>query len=149
MEERALRQDRAVFADQVVPGKHEVGRRFALPRVGIEVPADQLSRLRFHQHAAVVALADCLVARRKVGQDRRPGRRMSDRRRLRHPEILTDFCCDHEFRKFPAAEQQILPKRHFLPGKSDPFYPIARRRKVPEFIKLAVVRDVALRHNAQ
>ena len=49
------------------------------------------ARLTDDQVAAVLALADRLVAGRRVEQHGRPGHRLQRRRGNRHPEVLADL----------------------------------------------------------
>ena len=87
----ALGQDHTVFRDQVMPGKDHIGGRFPLARIGVEIAADQTSRMSGNQTAAVIRLSDRLVACRKVDDHRCTRFREPHRRRLGRPEVLTDL----------------------------------------------------------
>ena len=72
MKEFPRLQNFTVFRDEVVPGKHHIGARFAVPAVGIDVSRDDFRRMGRNETAAVFRLADRFVAAGKVDDDVRP-----------------------------------------------------------------------------
>ena len=93
---RALREQAAVFRDEVMAAKYHIGRRFAAAGVGIDVGADEPRGLPHRKRAAVLRFADGLVARREVRDDERSRKRVGDGGRLRHPEVLADLSGEAE-----------------------------------------------------
>ena len=144
-----LRQQRAVLADEVVRGKDHVGRRFAVAGVGIQVCAQQPRRLLAHERAAVVGLADGLVAGREVRDHGCARERMVCARRQRGPQVLAHLGREAKLRHLRAAKQQLCAERHLLPGKVQRAHAGGRGVELPLFVKLAVVRQVCFRHQTQ
>ena len=142
-------QQRAVFADEVVRGKDHVGRGFSVAGVGVEIRAQQPRRLLAHERAAVVGLADRLVAGREVCDHGRARERVVRARRQRSPQILAHLGREAKLRHLRAAKQQLRAERHLLPGKAQRAHAGGCGVELPLFVKLAVVRQVRFRHQTQ
>ena len=80
-----LGQQRAVFTDQVMSGKHHVGGGLPVARVCIQIGAQQPGGLLADQLAAITGLADGFVAGREVGDHRGTGQRVAGAGRQRRP----------------------------------------------------------------
>ena len=135
-----LREQRTVFTDEVMRGKDHVGRRLAVPGVGVEVRAQQPRRLLAHERAAVIGLADGLVAGREIRDHGRARERVVRARRQRRPQILAHLDAEAKLRHLRAAEQQFCTEQHLLPGKMQRAHAGGRGIELPPFVKLAVVR---------
>ena len=146
---RSLRQNAAVLGDEVVPGKHHVGGAFAVPCRGIQVAAQQPGRLVCHQCAAVLRLAHGLIAGRKVCNDGCARQRVEGGGRQRAPQILAQLHAQHKAGHLTAAEQQRCAKGHLLPADGHRLHLGAAGGELPLFVKLAVVGQVGLGHDAQ
>ncbi len=147
----ALCQQRAVFRDQVVPREHKVLRGLAEARVRIQVGAQQARGLLAHQIAAVGRFADDLVRRGQVDDHGRARLREPRGRRVRDPQVFADLHAQSKFRHVRALEHQRLAAREqgVLPEQGDGLERYARaRNKVARFVKLGIVRDELLGHNA-
>ena len=144
-----FRQQRAVFIDEVVRGKDHVGRGFAVSGVGVEIRAQQPRRLLPHERAAVVGLADGLVAGREVRDHGCARERVVRARRQRGPQVLAHLGRETKLRHLRAAKQQLCAKRHLLPGKVQRAHAGGRGVELPLFVKLTVVRQICFRHQTQ
>ena len=146
---RRLGQNAAVLGDQVVPGKHHVGGAFAVPCRGVQVAAQQPGGLVCHQCAAVLGLAHGLVAGRKVCNDGSARQRVEGGRRQRAPQVLAQLHAQHKAGHLAAAEQKRGAKGHLLPADGHRLHLRAAGGELPFFVKLAVVGQVGLGHDAQ
>ena len=88
---RRLGQQPAVLGDQAMAAENDVGRRFGRPAAGHRIGGDRTARLAHDEIGAVLALADRLVAGRKVEQDGRPGHGLERAGGHGHPEVLADL----------------------------------------------------------
>ena len=120
-----------------------------MPGVGVEVRAQQPRRLLAHERAAVIGLADGLVAGREICNHGRACERVVRARRQRRPQILAHLDAEAKLRHLRAAEQQLRAERHLLPGKMQRAHAGGRGIELPPFVKLAVVRQVCFRHQTQ
>ena len=146
---RGLCQNAAVLGNEVMPGKHHIGGAFAVPCRGVQVAAQQPGRLVCHQCAAVLRLAHGLVTGRKVCNDGCARQRVEGGGRQRAPQILTQLHAQHKAGHLAAAEQQRCAKGHLLPADSHRLHLGAAGGELPFFVKLAVVGQVGLGHDAQ
>ena len=144
-----LGEQRAVFCDQIVPGEDHVGRRLAVSCVGVEIGAKKPCRLLRDERFAVLRLADRFVAGREIRDNGCASQSVRRARRKRRPEVLADFDRERKFGHAFAAEQELRPEQHMLPREPDVFHAGGRGAVVPLFIKLAVVRNMGLRHKAK
>ena len=111
----------------------------------------QRRRLRGAQQPPVVGLADGDVAGREVGQHRGAGQRGERARRQRDPQVLADLDVQHEARAGRAPRTAgrcrtapCWPSRRDRGGER-----LRGRRELALLVELAVVRQVALRHDAE
>ena len=146
---RSLGQNAAVLGNEVVPGKHHVGGAFAVPRRGVQVAAQQPGGLVCHQRAAVLGFAHGLVTGRKVCDDSSARQCVEGGGRQRAPQILAQLHTQHKAGHLAAAEQQRRTKGHLLPADSHRLHLGAAGSELPFFVKLAVVGQVGLGHDAQ
>ena len=146
---RSLGKDAAVLGDEVMPGKDHVGGAFAVPRRGVQVAAQQPGRLVCHQCAAVLRLAHGLIAGRKVCNDGRARQRVEGGGRQGAPQILAQLHAQHKAGHLAAAEQQRRAKGHLLPADGHRLHLGAAGGELPLFVKLAVVGQIGLGHDAQ
>ena len=146
---RSLRQNTAVLGNQVVPGKHHIGGAFAVPCRGVQVAAQQPGRLVCHQCAAVLGFAHSLITGREVCNHGSARQRVEGGGRQRAPQILAQLHAKHKAGHLAAAEQQRRAKGHLLPADSHRLHLGAAGGELPFFVKLAVVGQVGLGHNAQ
>ena len=144
-----LGQQHAVFGDEVVSGKHQIGAALPRPRVGVQIGAQKLCRLAGHQHPPVIRLAHAFVAGGGIGDDRGPRHGQSHARGIRHPQILADFRSDGHFRHLSAPEQQISPKGHASAQKLHHAHLVRAGGKVAHFVIHAVIGQVPLGNNRQ
>ena len=146
---RSLRQNAAVLGNEVVPGKHHVGGAFTVPCRGVQVAAQQPGRLVCHQCAAVLGFAHGLVTGGKVCDDGSARQRMEGGGRQGAPQILAQLHTQHKAGHLAAAEQQRGTKGHLLPADGHRLHLGAAGSELPFFVKLAVVGQVGLGHDAQ
>ena len=144
-----LRQQRAVFRDQVVACKHHVLAGLALPCVGVEVGAHQPPRLPRHQVPAVGGLAHHLVAGRQVDDHRRARGGQTLRRRRRHPQVLADLRAQHKVGQRVALKQLRGAQQRRLAAQRHLIAHLPRRGEVPRLVELRVVGQAALGHQTQ
>ena len=145
----AFRQQRTVFADEIVRGKDHVGGGFAVAGVGIEIGAQEPRGLLRDELTAIFGLSGGLVAGGKIHNDGRAGQCVRRARRQRRPEILADLRRQHEFRHGAAAEQQLRAEQRLLPGEADAPDAGWRGGEVAALIEFAVVRNVGFRNEAE
>ncbi len=150
-EAHRLGQPLAVLVDERVAVPGQVGRRFAGTRGRVEVAGDALRRLRRAEQPAVIGLADRDVARRQVGDHRRPGQRgvacsaAAAPRRPRRSRGPARSPARSSPRTAGAVPKGIVwPEQPDRRGKR-----LCRRRELPLLVELAVVRQVGLGHGAQ
>ena len=145
----ALRQENAVFRDEVVPGKHQIGGGFPFPGVSVYIGAQQPCGLGGHQLPAVITLTDALIAGGQVGDD--GGSRGSqllgglDSR----PHILADFHPQYEIGQAPAGKQLPGAQHSLLPGKGQRQRICRRGGELPRLIEFAVARQMGFGNQAQ
>ena len=120
-----------------------------MPGVGIEIRAQQPCRLLADECAAVVRLADGLVAGGEIGDDGRAREGVRRARRQRRPEILTDLDRERKGGHGRAAEQQLCAKRRGLTGKRHALRDAGRRGEVAALIKFTVIGNVRFGHKTQ
>ena len=144
-----LGEQRAVFCNQVVPGKDHVGRRLAVARVGVEIGAKKPCRLLRDERFAILRLSDRLVAGREVRDNGCASQSVRRARGKRCPKVLADLDRERKFGHAFAAEQELRPEQHVLPREPDVLHAGGRGAVVPLFIKLAIVRNMGLRHKAK
>ena len=110
--EPALRKQRPIFRDHVVPREYQVGGALPLPRIGVDIAAHQPPGLACHQLAAVIRLAGHLIAGGQVQDEGGPLRRQPDGRGRRGPQILADLHADDQPRHRPAFHQRMGGHAH-------------------------------------
>ena len=148
-EGRRFSQQRAVFGNQVVGGKGHIGCALAVTGVGVQIGTEQPPALPGHKGAAVIGLADRLVAGRKVRNHRRAGQRVGAAWRYRGPEVFAQLHPKYKTWHLAAAEQKRGAERRFLPGQRDAAHPLRSGGEVAQLIKLGVVGQVGLGHKAE
>ena len=106
--------------------------------------------MRGAQEAPHLRLADHDIAGRQIQQDLGAGRRAERARRLRHPKVLADLDVKNEFVGTASGKQQIDAERRLLSGEGHHCvaHPFARS-EMPPFVKLPVIRQKHLRHDAE
>ena len=144
-----LGEQRAVFCNQVVPGKDHVGRRLAVARVGVEIGTQKPCRLLRDERFAILRLSDRLVAGREVRDNGCASQSVRRARGKRCPKVLADFDRERKFGHAFAAEQELRPEQHVLPREPDVLHAGGRGAVVPLLIELAIVRNMGLRHKAK
>ena len=118
MEPGSFRKGSPVFRDHVMAAKHHIRGGLSLSGIGIYISADQSCRLAFDQTLAVCRLSDGLVAGGTVDYDHRPLSGRLDTGRDRRPDVLADFCRDHQriqmlfCKKKLGAKWQPLSVKH-------------------------------------
>ena len=147
-----LGEELAVLGNQAVAAEDQVGRRFRRPRAGVGVGRDAAARLADHQVGAILALADGLVAGRRVEQDRGPGPRLNGAGGDWHPEVLANLDAhdDGVLLDGIALEEQVDPEWHASAGQLDLLRlgPVGRS-KPSALVKLLVAGKVLLGNDAQ
>ena len=142
--EPPLRQQGAVFRDQVVAGEHHVGGRLSLAGVGVHIAAHQPGGLARHQGAAVVRLPHQLIGGGEVQNHSRalPGQLHGGGRRS--PQVLADLHPDHQVWHGVAGEGLVRTKAHMLSAQLDPMLHAMAGGEPPLLIKLPVIGQISL-----
>ena len=133
-----------------MPIPRQVGSRLAGAGRRVEIGCDTAPRLAGAQRLAVLGFADRDIAGRKIRQDSRAGQRGIGARRDRRPHVLADLDVQHKSRQSRRLEHEIgaerypLAKQRQLTGDS-----VAPRGELALLVKLAIIRQVRLRHDAK
>ena len=109
-----FRQDRAVFAEDMMAGEHQVGGGLPIAAGTVEIAAVQARRLVFDQFPAIGVFSHHLVGGRQVCDDGGAGHGLAHRRRVGRPEVLADFAAYGQLRQGLAPEQLIGAERRRL-----------------------------------
>ena len=147
-----LRQQGAVFGNQVVAAEHQVGGGLPLSRVGVHIAARQPGGLARHQLPPVVGLAHHLVAGGQIQNQRGPLGAQACGGGIGDPKILTDLHPKDQIGHV-AAEDLVGGKPHDLLPRE--FHGAVEEAAVrgggepPSLIELPVVGDVGLGHQTQ
>ena len=120
-----------------------------MARVGVEIGAKKPCRLLRDERFAVLRLADRFVAGREVRDNGCASQSVRRARGKRCPKVLADLDRERKFGHAFAAEQELRPEQHVLPREPDVLHAGGRGAVVPLFIKLAIVRNMGLRHKAK
>ena len=129
--------------------EHKVLRRFAFAGARVDITREQLAALCLDKLPPRLPLSGEGIRGRAVHNERSPCRTEIDGGRIRHPEILTDLNADFELRQALAGKEQSRPKRQPLPEERHQNRGFKARRKVAALVKLAVIRNVKLRHKTE
>ena len=146
---RGFGQQTAVFGDEVVRREDQVGRGFALARVGVNIGAERAGAARRDQHPAVGVLADQLVRGGEVGDDGRARGGMAQRRRRGHPQILADLDGEREGGDFVHGKELLCAEQHVKAAERHRDVLSEGGREMAALVEFAVVGDVAFRHEAE
>ena len=145
-----LRENRAVFCNNIVCGKDQIRRRFALTGITVHITALSASRLHPNQIAAVCRLANNLIRSGQIIKNRRACGCQCTGRRIGYPQIFTDFCADGKFRHLCALEYLHRAECKFLIAPSQILSGLGGcLGKMTQLIELGIVRNIALWHHAQ
>ena len=148
--ERRLREQRAVLGHDAVTREHEVGGGLAETGVGVGVGAVQAGALVGDELPAVRRLADDLVGRREVEDERGAGLGHVRARRVGRPQVLADLDAHHEVGHVERLVHEPRGEKRLLPGAGhEQRLRGARRRAEPALlVELAVVGQVGLGREA-
>ena len=102
-----LCQNRAVFCDQIMSAINDVLCGFTFSCCCINIAAEKSCRLCAHQTLTVRILAYNFITCRQIDDQIRTVKCMCNARRIRYPEIFTDFCCNLQFRHVFACKDCI------------------------------------------
>ena len=146
-----LREELAILEhrDLAVPG--EIGGRFSLPRRGIEIGRDAAHRLRAAKIAPRLRLADRRYWRRRDWRARGARHGAVGRGRGRRPDVLANLDMKDEIlRHRIARKRRSVPKGTSRPAKVT-LRPTCEtpRREMALLVKLAIIRQIGLRHDAE
>ena len=145
-----LGEDVAVLRDQRVAVPREIGGRLVRARAGVDVRGDGPGGMRRAQLLAIARLAHGHVAARRVRHHRGAGHRRVGARRDRHPEVLADLDRHREVVEVVGGEEEVGPERHRVVEQRDGVdRGLTSRAEVTLLVELAVVRQVALRDDAE
>ena len=145
----AFREDRAVLADEILAGKHEIGRGFPFAGVGVDIGAKLPRGLHLHKATAESILTDALIARRQIGNDGCAGGGQRLGRLPVAPEILTDFDPETEIRQIAAAEEQLPTERGHLAREQDGARLTRRVTEMTSLVIFTVGGDMCFRDQSQ
>ena len=129
--------------------EHEVLCRLPFACARVDIAREQLAALRLYEFAPRFPLSGKRIRGRAVHDERSPCRAEIDGGRIRHPEILTDLNADFELRQALAGKEQSRTEGQALPEERHQNRRLEARRKIAPLIKLAVIRNVTLRHEAE
>jgi len=105
-----LGHDQAVLRDERMAGPDRVCRRLAGPGSRVEVRGQAAGGLLCHECAAIMHLAEQLVAGGRVEQQRRAGQRHSAARRVDGPQVLADLDADDQAVEVVRSKEQVRPE---------------------------------------
>ena len=145
-ERRALGDYAAVFGDDVMPGKHQVGDGLARARIGVNVRAVLSARHAAHELTAVFGFADGLVGRGKIDYNVRARTAKLDRRRHVRPHILANLATHDKIGVRAAFEYQLA---HGRAQRLDGLHAVERGREIPFLVKLAVIGQLGFGNKPQ
>ena len=137
----------AALGDDLTSAVDRVRGGFAAARAAIDIDAFELSRLRLNECAAIIALADHLVARRKIQDDVRSARGELLRGRGRRPEIFAYLAGEGKLAHPSATADDVSH------GETRDRLTVAKRRfarhavegsEIARLVKFSVSRDIAL-----
>ena len=148
-EQSGLRQQFAVFGDQIVAGKDHIGSGFAAAGIGVEVAGHQPGTLSDDEGAAVFRLADGLIAGRAVDQHRGAGDGVTGAGRGGDPKILADLDSQPVIRHLPAAEQQVGAEGHLLSQQRNHADSGRRGGEPAALVEFAVIGQVGFGDDAE
>ncbi|MPM44433.1 hypothetical protein SDC9_91111 [bioreactor metagenome] len=141
---KGLTQALPVLVDKVVGGEHQVGRRFTVAGITIQVCTDQLCTLAGNERPAVLLLAYQFITGRTVGYHRCSSEGVGGAGGERHPKVLTYLIGHHQLLKGGTAEKQVSAEPGFLPKEGNLFIAFAGSREPTLLIELLIVGEMAL-----
>ena len=142
--ETVFRQNCAVFGNEVMPTKDQIGGGLSLPGVGHHIAADAPGGLLLHQLPAALGLPRHLVGSGEVQNEGRALLGQAAGGRVGGPQVLADFHADDQIGHI-AIKTLLRPHQGSLPAKLS--YIVihdAARRKPPPLVELPVVGNVGL-----
>ena len=134
--------------DHILCGFSEAG-------IGVGIGTQQAAGFRLENGAAVIFLANDLVAARQVDDQSCTSFCHCNRRRIAYPDIFTDFHAERKVRHFCTAEQQLCPKGKGVSGMVVQglllwnSFCVRSGGEVPDFVEFTVVGQILLGHHAK
>ena len=144
-----LGQQNAVFSDQVMPAEHQILSRFPLSGRCVDVAADQPGAGGFHQQLPVFVLSHRLVGCRQVRQDSRTLQGVVRSRRVRYPQVFTDFTSYRQSMYVLTGKQKIGAKGDCLSMKYEKNRFRIALGKMPSFIEFRIRRNIGFGNHPQ
>ena len=145
-----FRKNLSVFRNDVVPGEHQILCRLSLSRRRINICRKKTCRLATYQFPAVTVFAGQFIRSRQIHQNRRPRQCMGDTRRIRCPQILTQFHTDSEFRHLLTDKKQIPVRRNTASVRQNHLCrKLCSGYEMSRLIKFIVIRQITLRYKSK
>ena len=144
-----FRQHCTVFSDQLMTGKHHVGRTFTDTGVAQYVSAVAAAAVSLHQRADGAGMTGCIVAGAKVGNDGSTVAAHFHRGRHGNPKILTNLQTNGKIGRFVTLEQHSCTKRHIAAAQENRRNLLRCRCKPAKLSKFIVVGQIGLGNYTQ